>query len=114
MMVIRAFNTQNFELNRFDKANTDRPATTCLSTGDGGDDAGHDAADERAVGVDHLGWSPPGGAILPAGWRHDGIFAYAMQVVFSFLMVSMIFIFLPRLPFSGARIADVLDVGPNH
>jgi ATP-binding cassette subfamily B protein len=34
---------------------------------------------------------------------------YAMQVVFAFLMMSMMFIFLPRAAVSGDRIADVLE-----
>ena len=34
---------------------------------------------------------------------------YAMQIVFAFLMMSMMFIFLPRAAVSGGRIADVLD-----
>ncbi len=34
---------------------------------------------------------------------------YAMQIVMAFLMMSMMFIFLPRAAVSGARIADVLD-----
>jgi ATP-binding cassette subfamily B protein len=34
---------------------------------------------------------------------------YAMQIVFSFLMLSMMFIFLPRAAVSGDRIADVLE-----
>jgi ATP-binding cassette subfamily B protein len=34
---------------------------------------------------------------------------YAMQIVFSFLMLSMMFIFLPRASVSGGRIADVLE-----
>jgi ATP-binding cassette subfamily B protein len=34
---------------------------------------------------------------------------YAMQIVFSFLMMSMMFIFLPRAAVSGDRIADVLE-----
>ena len=38
---------------------------------------------------------------------------YAMQVVFSFLMMSMMFIFLPRASVSGGRIADVLAVKPT-
>ncbi len=37
---------------------------------------------------------------------------YAMQVVFSFLMISMMFIFLPRAAVSGARIAEVLEIEP--
>jgi ATP-binding cassette subfamily B protein len=38
---------------------------------------------------------------------------YAMQVVFSFLMLSMVFIMLPRAAVSGGRIADVLEVEPT-
>jgi ATP-binding cassette subfamily B protein len=34
---------------------------------------------------------------------------YAMQIVFAFLMMSMMFIFLPRAAVSGSRIADVLE-----
>jgi len=34
---------------------------------------------------------------------------YAMQIVFAFLMMSMLFIFLPRAAVSGGRIADVLE-----
>jgi ATP-binding cassette subfamily B protein len=34
---------------------------------------------------------------------------YAMSIVFAFLMMSMLFIFLPRAAVSGDRIADVLE-----
>jgi len=34
---------------------------------------------------------------------------YSMQIVFAFLMMSMMFIFLPRAAVSGGRIADVLE-----
>ncbi len=34
---------------------------------------------------------------------------YAIQIVFAFLMMSMLFIFLPRAAVSGGRIADVLE-----
>jgi len=37
---------------------------------------------------------------------------YAMQVVFSFLMMTMMFIFLPRASVSGKRIDDVLRIDP--
>jgi excinuclease ABC subunit A len=37
---------------------------------------------------------------------------YAMQVVFSFLMMSMMFIFLPRAAVSGKRIDEVLSTEP--
>jgi ATP-binding cassette subfamily B protein len=37
---------------------------------------------------------------------------YAMQILFSFLMLSMMFIILPRASVSGDRIAAVLDTEP--
>lgn len=37
---------------------------------------------------------------------------YAMQVIMSFLMISMIFIMIPRASVSGTRIAEVLDTEP--
>jgi ATP-binding cassette subfamily B protein len=38
---------------------------------------------------------------------------YAMQIVFAFLMLSMMFIILPRASVSGGRIADVLETEPT-
>ncbi len=38
---------------------------------------------------------------------------YAMQILFSFLMLSMMFIILPRASVSGDRIAEVLDTEPQ-
>ncbi len=37
---------------------------------------------------------------------------YAMQILFAFLMLSMMFIILPRASVSGDRIADVLETEP--
>ncbi|MDD4692630.1 ABC transporter ATP-binding protein [Eubacterium aggregans] len=37
---------------------------------------------------------------------------YAMQIIMSFLMISMMFIMIPRASVSGDRIAEVLDVEP--
>ena len=39
---------------------------------------------------------------------------YAMQIVFAFLMMSMLFIILPRAAVSADRIADVLETEPDH
>jgi ATP-binding cassette subfamily B multidrug efflux pump len=38
---------------------------------------------------------------------------YAMQIVMSFLMLSMMFIILPRASVSGDRIAEVLEIEPK-
>ena len=37
---------------------------------------------------------------------------YAMQIIMSFLMISMMFIMVPRAAVSGERIAEVLAVDP--
>ena len=39
---------------------------------------------------------------------------YAMQIVFSFLMMSFMFIILPRASVSGSRIAEVLESKPIY
>ncbi|HEU4355321.1 MAG TPA: ABC transporter ATP-binding protein, partial [Actinomycetota bacterium] len=38
---------------------------------------------------------------------------YLMQILFSILMASMVFVMLPRAAASGDRIAEVLDVAPS-
>jgi ATP-binding cassette subfamily B protein len=114
MMVIRAFNTQNFELGRFDKANVDltdnslfvnrvmvimMPVMMLLMNG-------------ISVLIIWVGAHQVANAALQVG-DMMAFLQYAMQVVFSFLMMSMMFIFLPRASVSSARIADVLDVKPT-
>jgi ATP-binding cassette subfamily B protein len=114
IMVIRAFNTQEFELQRFDRANKDltsnslfvnrimvimMPAMMLLMNG---------------ISVLII-WS--GSHQVDAGMLQVGdmmaFLQYAMQVVFSFLMMSMMFIFLPRASVSSSRIADLLEVKPT-
>lgn len=111
MMVIRAFNTQDFELTRFDKANTDltknmlfvnrvmttmMPLMMLLMSG-------------LQVLIIWVGAHQVANMTIQVG-DMMAFLQYAMQVVFSFLMLSMMFIFLPRASISGRRIADVLDV----
>jgi ATP-binding cassette subfamily B multidrug efflux pump len=111
MMVIRAFNTQKFELDRFDKANKDltgnslfvnrvmvvmMPAMMFLMNG-------------LSVLIIWVGAHQVAQSTLQVG-DMMAFLQYSMQVVFSFLMMSMMFIFLPRASVSGGRIADVLDV----
>ena len=113
MMVIRAFNTQAFELNRFDKANVDLTKTTLfvsrvmvvmmpimmlIMNG-------------LSVLIIWVGAHQVAESSLQVG-DMMAFLQYAMQVVFSFLMLSMMFIILPRASVSGARIADVLKVEP--
>jgi ATP-binding cassette, subfamily B, multidrug efflux pump len=114
MMVIRAFNMQQFEENRFDRANKDLTGTllfinrvmvvmmpvmmlvmnlvmiTIIWVG------AHQVADSSIQVGDMMAFMQ-----------------YAMQILFAFLMLSMMFIILPRASVSGDRIAAVLDTEPH-
>jgi ATP-binding cassette, subfamily B, multidrug efflux pump len=113
MMVIRAFNMQQFEENRFDTANKDLTSTmlfinrvmvvmmpvmmlvmnvvmvTIIWVG------AHQVADSAIQVGDMMAFMQ-----------------YAMQILFSFLMLSMMLIILPRAFVSGDRIAAVLETEP--
>ncbi len=110
MMVIRAFNKQEDELERFDKANWDltqtslfvarvmvtmMPVMMLLMNG-------------LSVGIIWVGAHQVAEANIQVG-DMMAFLQYAMQIVFAFLMMSMMFIFLPRAAVSGGRIADVLE-----
>lgn len=110
MMVIRAFNKQEDELKRFDKANRDltdtslfvarvmvtmMPVMMLLMNG-------------LSVGIIWVGSHQVAEANIQVG-DMMAFLQYAMQIVFAFLMMSMMFIFLPRAAVSGGRIADVLE-----
>jgi len=114
MLVIRAFNTQSFELNRFDSANRDltqnslfvnrvftvmMPLMMLLMNG-------------LSVLIIWVGAHQVADLTIQVG-DMMAFLQYAMQVVFSFLMLSMTFIILPRASVSGGRIADVLKVEPS-
>lgn len=113
MMVIRAFNMQPFEENRFDKANKNLTSTllfinrvmvimmpvmmlimnavmlTIIWVG------AHEVAQSRMQVGDMMAFMQ-----------------YAMQILFAFVMMSMMFILLPRASVSGDRIAAVLETEP--
>jgi ATP-binding cassette subfamily B multidrug efflux pump len=110
MMVIRAFNKQDDEEKRFDSANRDlmetslfiarvmvtmMPVMMILMNG-------------LSVGIIWVGAHQVAEANIQVG-DMMAFLQYAMQIVFAFLMMSMMFIFLPRAAVSGGRIADVLD-----
>lgn len=114
LMVIRAFNTQQFEAERFDKANTDltqnslfvnrimvvlMPIMMLLMNG-------------LSVLIIWVGAHQVANSALQVG-DMMAFMQYAMQVVFSFLMLSMMFIILPRASVSAGRVADVLAVEPS-
>ncbi len=113
MLVIRAFNNQEFEVNRFDKANVDltqntlfinrvmvvmMPAMMLIMNG-------------LSLLIIWVGAHQVADLAIQVG-DMMAYLQYAMQVVFSFLMMAMMFIILPRASVSGERVADVLEVEP--
>jgi ATP-binding cassette subfamily B protein len=113
MMVIRAFNMQQFEEKRFDKANQDLTGTLLF-------------INRIMVVMMPVMMLVMNGVMLMIIWvgAHQvaestmqvgdmmAFMQYAMQILFAFLMLSMMFILLPRASVSGERIADVLETEP--
>ncbi len=113
MMVVRAFNTQRFEENRFDKANLDVSNTNLFVTR------------VMAVMMPMMTFILNGLTLLII-WvgAHQvaesqmqvgdmiAFMQYGLQVVFAFLFVSFMFILIPRASVSADRIADVLETEP--
>jgi ATP-binding cassette subfamily B multidrug efflux pump len=110
MMVIRAFNKQEDEEKRFDTANRDltdtslfiarvmvtmMPVIMLLMNG-------------LSILIIWVGAHQVAESTMQVG-DMMAFLQYSMQIVFAFLMMSMMFIFLPRAAVSGGRIADVLD-----
>jgi ATP-binding cassette, subfamily B, multidrug efflux pump len=114
MMVIRAFNTQRFEEERFDKANKDLTSTNlfvnrvmvvmmpammlimnCIT-----------------ILVVWVGAHQIANSAMQVG-DMMAFMEYAMQIMFSFLMLSMMFIMIPRASVSAQRIAEVLETEPT-
>lgn len=110
MMVIRAFNTQRYEENKFDKANKDLTKTNLFVS--------------RMMTI----MMPTmniimNGIILLIVWvgAHEiekaniqvgdmmAFMQYAMQIIMSFLMLSMVSIILPRASVSAQRIGEIID-----
>jgi ATP-binding cassette subfamily B protein len=113
MMVIRAFNMQEFEENRFDQANKNVTSNTLF-------------INRVMVVMMPVMMMVMNGVTLTIIWigAHQvaqssmqvgdmlAFMQYAMQIVFAFLMLAMMFIILPRAEVSGNRIADVLETKP--
>jgi ATP-binding cassette subfamily B multidrug efflux pump len=113
MMVIRAFNMQSFEETRFDKANKDLTSNNLF-------------INRVMVVMMPVMMMVMNGVTLLIIWvgAHQvaqstmqvgdmiAFMQYAMQIVFSFLMLALMFIILPRAAVAGDRIADVLETEP--
>jgi len=110
MMVIRAFNKQDFEEKRFDKANQDlagvtlfinrimatmMPVIMLIMNG-------------LSILIIWVGAQQIAASTLQVG-DMMAFLQYSMQIMFAFLMLTMLFIFLPRAFVSGGRISEVLD-----
>ncbi len=113
LMVIRAFNMQPFEKDRFDKANQNLTSVTLFIN----------RVMVIMMPMMMLIMNGLSLAIIWVGAHHVADAAmqvgdvmaflqYAMQIVMSFLMLSMMFIMLPRAAVSADRIADVLETEP--
>jgi len=113
LMVIRAFGTQTHEKGRFDGVNRDLrdtglfvarvmafigPAITFVMAGT--------QLLVVWVGAQHIAASG-----LPIG-DMMAFMQYSMQVIFAFMMVSMVLIMVPRAAVSAARINEVLEAKP--
>ena len=110
MMVIRAFNMQKFEEDRFDNANVDLTSTSLF-------------VNRVMVTMMPVMMLIMNGLTLLIIWvgAHQvaeanmqvgdmiAFMQYAMQIVMAFLMMSIMFIILPRASVSAGRIADVLE-----
>lgn len=114
LMVIRAFGNAKFEKNRFERANRDFagknlfvnrvmsfmiPSMTLIMNG---------------VSVLII-WV--GARNIAAGSMKVGdmiaFMQYSMQIIMSFLFLSMTFVFIPRAAVSAERISEVLEVEPH-
>ena len=110
MMVIRAFNTQQFEEKRFDKANQDLTNVNLFVS-------------RVMVVMFPTMMFIMNAIVLLIVWvgAHQiesssmqvgdmmAFMQYAMQIIFAFLMMSFMFIMIPRASVSAQRIAEVLE-----
>ena len=108
--VIRAFNQDQFEQDRFDVANKDYTATstkaqtivsfmfpimTLILSG-------------TNIGIIWLGGHLIGDMSMQVG-NLIAFMTYSTQILMSFMMLSMVFVMVPRAQASGQRINEVLD-----
>ena len=113
IMVIRAFNTEAFEEKRFDRANQDvtdtnlyvnrvmaamMPVMMLIMNG-------------VSVLIVWVGAHRVAESTMQVG-DMMAFMQYALQIVFSFLFLSFMFVILPRAVVSAGRIADVLETEP--
>ena len=114
MMVIRAFNMEGFEEKRFDVANKDLTAVSLFIN------RGMVVMmplmmlimNVMMLGIIWFGAQQVADANMQVG-DMMAFMQYAMQIVMSFLMLSMMFIIIPRASVSADRIHEVLSTVPH-
>jgi len=114
MLVIRAFNMQPFEEKRFDKANNELTGTTLFVNRvmSGMFPSMMLIMNGLSLLIIWIGSHQVAQARMQVG-DMMAFMQYAMQIVFSFLMMSFMFIIIPRASVSGGRIAEVLETEPT-
>lgn len=114
MLVIRAFNTQKFEENRFDKANKDLTDTNLFinRVTSGMMPAMMLIMNLVTVLIVWVGANQVSAFKMDVG-EMMAYMQYVMQIIMAFLMMSMMFIMIPRASVSAYRIADVLEAEPS-
>ncbi|MHA1668458.1 MAG: ABC transporter ATP-binding protein [Candidatus Heimdallarchaeaceae archaeon] len=113
MLVIRAFNKEKYEEERFDKANIDLTAVSLyvirvfvilmpfMMI----------VMNVLSISILWVGAHKVSEASMQVG-DLMAFLQYSMQIVFAFLMLTMMFIILPRAVISGRRINEVLETKP--
>lgn len=114
MMVIRAFSNQSFEEKRFDKANTDLTTTNLFvnRTMSFMMPIMMFVMNLVTLTIVWVGAREINNATLQVG-DMMAFMQYGMQIIFSFLMIAMMFIMVPRASVSAVRIFEVLDTEPE-
>lgn len=114
MLVIRAFNTQKFEEDRFDKANKNLTDTNLFINRitSGMMPAMMLLMNLVTVLIVWVGANQVSAFKMDVG-EMMAYMQYVMQIIMAFLMMAMMFIMIPRASVSANRIADVLDAEPS-
>jgi ATP-binding cassette, subfamily B, multidrug efflux pump len=113
LMVIRAFNTQEHEEGKFDKANVDLTKTNLF-------------VNRLLVFLMPVMMLVMNGVMLLIIWvgSHQidagttqvgsmmAFMQYAMQIIMAFLMISVVFVMVPRASVSAKRVSEVLEIEP--
>lgn len=112
--VVRAFNREEHEAKRFDEANSDltRTATRVFRIMNSAMPIMMVTMNFTTIAIMWIGSHRVDAGTLQVG-NMMAFIQYAMQILMSLLMVSMIFVMLPRAAASADRINEVLDSEPE-